>query len=168
MAISATTHAERETTAPVLLCGPDGRLNPDAVTWSRHPLHTCNLPPALARKKKWNYWAVTSEDLLFSATIADVDRLQLAGAYLFHRATKRHIDTAMVRPNSKRSAASQAPSTGWSSRRVSASIRVTRDALWQVEVERAAVAERDVADFHDRSRVAFLGDAAEITGEILL
>jgi hypothetical protein len=89
-------HSEREATAPVALCGPDGHLNRDAISWSRHPLHTCNLPSSLARKKKWNYWAVTSEDLLFSATIADVERLQLAGAYLYHRATKRHIDTGAV------------------------------------------------------------------------
>jgi hypothetical protein len=67
------------------------------VGWSRHPLHTCNLQPSLARKKKWNYWAVTSNDLFFSATAADVERLQLGGAYLFDRRTRRHIDKAVVR-----------------------------------------------------------------------
>lgn len=89
-------HPEPEITRPVNLCGPDGRLNRAAIGWSRHPLHTCNLPPGLERKKKWNYWAVTSDDLLFSATIADVERFQLAGAYLFHRATKRHIDKSVI------------------------------------------------------------------------
>jgi len=90
---------EAELTNPVLLCGPDGKLNRDAIGWSRHPLHTCNLQPSLARKKKWNYWAVTSDEMLFSATIADIEVLQLGGAYLFHRATKRHIDkTAVVGP----------------------------------------------------------------------
>jgi uncharacterized protein DUF2804 len=94
------THNEPELTERVLLCAPDGRLNRQAVGWSRHPLHTCNLPPSLARKKKWNYWAITSNNLLFSATIADVDRLQLGGAYLFDRRTHRHIDKAVVRaPN---------------------------------------------------------------------
>jgi hypothetical protein len=91
-------HDEPERTTPVLLCGPDGHLNRGAIGWSRHPLHTCNLPPTLARKKKWNYWAVTSNDLLFSATIADLDRLQLAGVYLYHRATRRHIETGAVVP----------------------------------------------------------------------
>ena len=80
----------------MLLCGADGCLNRQAVGWSRHPLHTCNLPPSLARKKKWNYWAVTSNDLLFSATIADVERFQLGGAYVFDRKTKRHIEKAVV------------------------------------------------------------------------
>lgn len=89
-------HNEREITSPVNLCGPDGLLNRDAVAWSRHPIHTCNLPESLARKKKWNYWAVTSDDMLFSATIADVERFQLAGAYFYHRATKRHIDKSVI------------------------------------------------------------------------
>ena len=89
---------EPEITTPVDLCGPDGKLNRDAVGWSRHPLHRCNLPASLARKKKWNYWAVTSDDMLFSATIADVDRLQVGGAYFFDRRTKLHIETGLVRP----------------------------------------------------------------------
>jgi len=98
MSISRTLHEERQLKHPVPLCDPHGRLNRDAVGWSRHSLHRCNLPPSLARKKKWNYWAITTDDLLFSATIADVDRLQLAGAYLYERATRRHIDIGALRP----------------------------------------------------------------------
>ena len=98
MTTTPVTHEERELSAPVLLCGPDGRLNRRAIGWSRHPLHTCNLPPSLARKKKWNYWAITSPDLLFSATIADVERLQLGGAYLFDRRRHLHIDKAVIQP----------------------------------------------------------------------
>lgn len=98
MTTAPRTHNELELIAPVLLCESDGHLNRQAVGWSRHPLHTCNLPPSLMRKKKWNYWAVTGNDLLFSATIADVDRLQLGGAYIFDRRTHRHIDKAVVRP----------------------------------------------------------------------
>jgi hypothetical protein len=85
---------------PIDLCRPDGRLNPNAVGWSRRPLHRCNLPASLARKKKWNYWAVTSGDLLFSATIADVETLQLGSTYIFDRRTHRHIDQSVVRPAS--------------------------------------------------------------------
>jgi hypothetical protein len=96
MTTTRLTHDEPELTAPVLLCGSDGHLNRDAVGWSRHPLHTCNLPPSLPRKKKWNYWAVTSDDLLFSATIADVDIVQLAGAYIFDRRNHRHIDKGVI------------------------------------------------------------------------
>jgi hypothetical protein len=92
------TEDERELTEQVMLCRSDGRLNPDAIGWSRHPLHVCNLPGSLPRKKKWNYWAITSEDFLFSTTIADMDRLQLGGAYTFDRRTHRHLDTAVVVP----------------------------------------------------------------------
>jgi len=100
MTTTPLTHNEPELTASVLLCGTDGHLNRSAVGWSRHLLHTCNLPPSLARKKKWNYWAVTSNDLLFSATIADVDILQLGGAYIFDRRTHRHIEkTVLQKPN---------------------------------------------------------------------
>src|SRR5206468_11028243 len=85
---------------PVLVFGPDRLPQPPAIGWSRHPLHTCNLPDSLPRKKKWNYWAVTSNDLLFSATIADIERLQLAGAYIFDRRTQRHIEkTVLQSPN---------------------------------------------------------------------
>jgi hypothetical protein len=98
MARTPVTHREPELTAPVELCGADGLLNRASIGWSRHPLHRCNLPASLARKKKWNYWAVTSNDLLFSATIADVDIFQLGGAYVFDRGTRRHIEKAVVRP----------------------------------------------------------------------
>jgi hypothetical protein len=89
-------HNEPEITSPVLLCRADVRLNRDAIGWSRRPLHTCNLPVSLARKKKWNYWAVTNDEMLFSATIADVERLQLGGAYIFQRRTLRHIDKTVT------------------------------------------------------------------------
>lgn len=98
METTPRTRSEPELTAPAFLCGPDGRLNRAAVGWSRHPLHTCNLPPSLPRKKKWNYWAVTTDDFLFSATIADVELAQLGGAYIFDRRTHRHIDKSVIRP----------------------------------------------------------------------
>src|SRR5262249_55491366 len=45
-----------------------------------------------------NYWAVTSNDLFFSATIADIERLQLAGAYIFDRRTGRHVEKTVIVP----------------------------------------------------------------------
>ncbi|HZP58277.1 MAG TPA: DUF2804 domain-containing protein [Dehalococcoidia bacterium] len=99
MATTARLLDEPELTAPVDLCGRDGKLNRAAVGWSRHPLHRCNLPPSLGRKKKWNYWAVTSGDFFFSATIADVERLQLGGCYLYDRRSGLHLDkTVTVAP----------------------------------------------------------------------
>ncbi|MFN8105358.1 MAG: DUF2804 domain-containing protein [Acidimicrobiia bacterium] len=70
------TH-ERELTAAVRECLPDGRLNPDAVGWSRHPLHDCNLLGRWGRKKRWEYWCVTTDTHMFSLTYADIDYLGL-------------------------------------------------------------------------------------------
>lgn len=64
---------EKELTSAVNLCQPDGRLNAEAVGWSRRPYHTCNLSGRWLRKKRWNYWAITTETHLFSATISDLD-----------------------------------------------------------------------------------------------
>ncbi|MFH2007238.1 MAG: DUF2804 domain-containing protein, partial [bacterium] len=77
------TERPRELTEPVALCDPEGRLNPEAVGWSRRPLHRCNLRGAWGRKKRWEYWCVTTEDLLLSVTYADLDYLGLA-TVLFH------------------------------------------------------------------------------------
>ncbi|GAA3097385.1 DUF2804 family protein [Nonomuraea salmonea] len=48
------TH-EREITAAVDLCLPDGRLDPRAVGWTRRPLHRANLR-GWGRTKRWEYW----------------------------------------------------------------------------------------------------------------
>lgn len=79
---------EKELTAPVKLCDESGRLNPDAVGWSRKPLHTCNLKGRWPRKKKWNYWCVTNDNYAFSMTVANVDYLALGAAYFIDFETK--------------------------------------------------------------------------------
>ncbi len=72
---------ERELTGPVSLCTADGRLNPDAVGWSRAPLHDCALPGSWGRRKRWDYWAVTAPGCVFSLVYADVDYLGLADVW---------------------------------------------------------------------------------------
>jgi len=74
------TH-EREITDPVDLCAPDGRLNPDAVGWSRTPLHQSALP-GWGRRKKWEYWCVSTPTHLVAVTVADIDYLGLTSVYL--------------------------------------------------------------------------------------
>ena len=73
---------EIELTGNVDLCLVDGRLNPAAIGWSRRPLHTCNLSGRWPRKKRWNYWAVTSDSHLFSVTISNVDYVGLVFIYV--------------------------------------------------------------------------------------
>ena len=58
-----------------------GRLNRDAIGWSRRPLHRCNIRGRWLAKKRWNYWAVTTENHLFSATVADLDYVGLVFIY---------------------------------------------------------------------------------------
>ena len=58
-------HAEREITEPVTLCVEKGLLNPEAIGFSRQPFIQSNLTGHFMRKKKWNYWCVYGEDLLF-------------------------------------------------------------------------------------------------------
>lgn len=72
---------ERELITPVDLCRPDGRLNPAAVGWSRRPLQRCNLRGRRLRRKRWNYWAITTEQHLFSATISHLDYAGLVFVY---------------------------------------------------------------------------------------
>lgn len=72
------TH-ERELTAPVDLCTADGkRLDPDARGWSRRPLHRANLRGRWGRNKRWDYWAVLTEEVVIAVTYADIDYLGLA------------------------------------------------------------------------------------------
>jgi len=58
---------------PVMLCTPDGRLNREAVGWSRQPLHTCNLTwdDDGLRPKRWNYWCITGERFLMHMALSD-------------------------------------------------------------------------------------------------
>lgn len=72
-----TTH-ERELVDAVDLCTTDGGLNPEALGWSRRPLHRANLVGEHGRNKRWDYWAVLAGDVLISAVYADIDHVGLA------------------------------------------------------------------------------------------
>ena len=77
-AVQATDPAiDRELTEPVALCRPDGTLDPRAIGWSRHPLHTANLCGPPLRHKRWEYWCVTTERHLLTMTYADIGYLGL-------------------------------------------------------------------------------------------
>lgn len=89
---------ERELLSPVMLCAPGGRLNPAAKGWSRHPLHTCNLQGSWPRKKRWNYWCITTARHLFSVTLSDLDYMGLAFVYALEFATGRFAELTVMRP----------------------------------------------------------------------
>ncbi len=91
-------YPEPEIHQPVKLCDEKGRLNPDAVGWSRHPLHTCNLRGNWPRKKRWNYWCIVSPTHLFSVTLSNVDYLGLPFIYLLDFETKTFAEKTLLKP----------------------------------------------------------------------
>lgn len=89
---------EREITTPVDLCDANGRLNADAVGWSRIPLHNCNLKGAWPRKKQWNYWAVMDRRFLFSATISNADYIGPVFCYFIDFEKKEMLEKTIPTP----------------------------------------------------------------------
>lgn len=83
------TH-EREITAAVDLCRPGGWLNPDAVGWTRGPLHRANLRRGLGwwgRTKRWEYWGVVTPTHCIGVVVSSLDYAGVHGLYVLDRAT---------------------------------------------------------------------------------
>lgn len=91
-------HAEREITVPVTLCDKKGMLNPEAIGFSRHPIIESNLKGHFMRKKKWNYWSIFGEDLLFSASISHFDYAAICLVSIFDYETQRSYEKQVVLP----------------------------------------------------------------------
>ncbi|CAM3138912.1 DUF2804 domain-containing protein [Filibacter tadaridae] len=91
-------HAEREITEPVALCVGKGLLNPEAIGFSRQPIIQSNLTGHFMRKKKWNYWCVYGEDLLFSATISHLDYAAVCFVYILDYETQRFYEKQITIP----------------------------------------------------------------------
>ncbi|MGN8244804.1 DUF2804 domain-containing protein [Cellulomonas soli] len=99
--------AEREITSPVTLCRPDGRLDHDAVGWTRTPLHdTSGIAQARrgrgrrgwGRNKRWEYWAVMTPTHVVALTLSDIDYAGVHDLWVLERATGREISTPVVVP----------------------------------------------------------------------
>lgn len=89
---------ERELAEPLVLCDARGNLSPNGVGWSRRPLHTCNLSHHWPRKKRWNYWCVADDRLLFSATVSNLDYVGMAFVYYLEFESKRFIEQSVMTP----------------------------------------------------------------------
>ena len=88
---------EREITAPVALQRPGGRLNPDAVGWTRRPLHDTRLT-GWGRTKRWEYWAVMTPDHVVGLTVSSLDYAALHQVWVLDRATGAEVDRVAVVP----------------------------------------------------------------------
>lgn len=91
----------REITTPTALVAPGGRLIKDAVGFSRRPLHTTDeLPSGLRhgwRTKKWDYWGITSPELVLGLTVADLDFGTVLQVYCLDRNTGEEIAQEVVK-----------------------------------------------------------------------
>ena len=95
-------HAEREILGPISLCDSKGNLNPAAIGFSRKPLIDSNLSGHFMRKKKWNYWCVYGEDILFSATICHMDYATMCSVYFLDYETQRFFEKTVTIPLGQR------------------------------------------------------------------
>jgi hypothetical protein len=81
MAVDPGACTEQELTADIALCSPDGRLNREAVGWSRTPVHDCALPRSWGRRKRWDFWGLTGPGCAMNVTFADVDYVGLVDVW---------------------------------------------------------------------------------------
>lgn len=93
---------ERELTADVPLCLPDGRLNPDAVGWSRAPRHDTSGVGrglrGLGRNKRWEYWAVVTPEHVVALTTSALDYAALHQVWVLDRASGEEVDAVAIAP----------------------------------------------------------------------
>lgn len=91
-------HVERELTEYVKLCDAKGQLNPKAIGYAKQPLVESNLSGNFMRKKKWNYWCVFGDEILFSATISHLDYATVCFVYFLNYETQRFYEKTVVLP----------------------------------------------------------------------
>jgi hypothetical protein len=84
-----------EITTHVDLCLENGRLNRDAVGWTRGPLHRANLR-GRGRTKRWEYWAVMSPEAVLGITVSDLDYAALHAVYLLQADGTETVHTALA------------------------------------------------------------------------
>lgn len=90
--------SEPEITSAVDLCLPSGRLNPDAVGWSRRPFHRCALPAGWPRRKRWEFWGILTDTHLLRVTYGCTDYLGTLTVSMLDYATGRRVEHRSLVP----------------------------------------------------------------------
>ncbi|MDD9371681.1 MAG: DUF2804 domain-containing protein [Acidimicrobiales bacterium] len=140
----AGTCTERELIEPVDLCTPDGRLNPDAIGWSRQPLHDCALPGSWGRRKRWDFWGITAPGVALNLVYADADYVGIADVWFRDLSAGRSVEKSVPTPLARGMALPDSPG--------GAPIEFDRGGLALSLVEEAA---------GTRIRIAFAGKASD-------
>lgn len=83
---------------PVDIADPRGHLVREAIGWSRHPLHRCNLSPSWSRVERFNYWCITSREAALTILCADVGIAGVALLSFQDLASARPVERIYVRP----------------------------------------------------------------------
>ncbi len=93
---------ERELTAPVSLTLPDGRLNPDAVGFTRTPLITTDGigrgRVGWGRNKRWEYWAVTTPTHVAAVVVSDIGYAGVNSLWLLDRGNATEVGQEVITP----------------------------------------------------------------------
>ena len=92
-----TTH-EREIEERVSLADWRGLVRPEAVGWSRFPLHDAAIPARWGRKKRWEYWCVISTRGALQVTLAHLDFIGLVELSFVDFETKEIASAPFVLP----------------------------------------------------------------------
>lgn len=98
----STRITEREITEPVALCLPSGQLNPDAVGWTRTPMHDTSAigagGTAWGRNKRWEYWGITLPSHILTLTVSNIDYAAVHSILVYDRATGEVTDRPAIVP----------------------------------------------------------------------
>lgn len=86
---------EREISSPVSLTQPDGRLNREAVGWTRTPLITTDGIGrgwrGRGRNKRWEYWGVTTPTHVVALVLSDIDYAAVHSIWVLDRRTGEEV-----------------------------------------------------------------------------
>lgn len=78
---------EREVSSPQDLCNENGLLHKEAIGWSRFPLHHCEIKGHWLRKKRWNFWFISSAECVLSMAVVHLDYVGLGFVHFVDLAT---------------------------------------------------------------------------------
>ncbi|MBP1919208.1 DUF2804 domain-containing protein [Youngiibacter multivorans] len=92
---------EREIKKQVDLTRKNGSLNPKAIGWAREPHIRSAVTGSWLRKKKWNYWCIVSPEVLFSATVSNLDYIGMVFTYFLDRESQKFTEKTISKPFGK-------------------------------------------------------------------
>lgn len=91
-------NVEREITEHTVLCDRRGKLRPEAIGWSRYPLHDCQISGHMGRKKKWNFWFIINNQVIITVAVCHLDYIGLAFFHLIDLQSGQKVEQTIKVP----------------------------------------------------------------------